>query len=208
MGPAMTGPALQRPGLSRQDVGLSRQDAGLSRQHPGPPGETDPVPADIVELIMADHRRIRRLRDVLYDAARHHGGPGPDWIPGDVWQQLADLLIAHTEAEEQICYLPMFGSGVRAAERTRDLAADHDDIRGIIGEASMQPVGSARWWRAVRAVLAVSAEHLEREARDILLGCLFESTMSHRRELGRQWCAFMAAWRRDATPKAASNLRS
>jgi Hemerythrin HHE cation binding domain len=175
---------------------------GPARQHPALSGGTVPVPADVIELIMADHRRIGRLGDVLYDTARHSRGPGLDWMPGDVWQQLADLLMVHTRAEEQICYLPIFGSGLRAAERMRDSVADHDDIREIIGEASMQPAGSTLWWRAVRTAVVVSAEHLEREERDILPACLLGLTMSRRKELGRQWCAFTAAWRRDATPEA------
>lgn len=170
---------------------------GPARSYPGPSGEI--VPADIIELIMADHRRIRRLCDVLHDAARHDGGTRPDWMPGHVWQRLADLLVAHTRAEEQTCYLSMFGSGARAAERMRDSVADHDDIREVIGEASTQSVGSVPWWRAVRTVLAASAEHLEREERDILPDCLLELTMSQRKELGRQWCACIAAWRRNAS---------
>jgi Hemerythrin HHE cation binding domain len=183
---------------------LTRNGARMTGPaHPylGPSGETGPVPADVIELIMADHRRIGRLSDVLYDAARRDGGRSPDWIPGHVWQRLADLLVIHTRAEEQICYLSMFGSGARAAEQMRDSVADHDDIREVIGEASVQSVGSVPWWRAVRTVIAVSAEHLEREERDILPGCLLELTMSRRKELGGQWCAFIAAWRRDdATP--------
>lgn len=174
---------------------------GSAHPYLGPSGETGPVPADVIELIMADHRRIGRLSDVLYDAARQDGGRGPDWMPGHVWQRLADLLVMHTQAEEQICYLSMFGSGAGAAERMRDSVADHDDIRAVIGEASVQPVGSVPWWRAVRTAIAVSAEHLEREERYILPGCLLELTMSRRKELGGQWCAFIAAWRRGAAPK-------
>jgi hypothetical protein len=43
--------------------------------------------------------------------------------------------------------------------------------------------------------MAVSAEHLEREERDVLPGCLLGLSMSRRKDLGRQWCAFMAAWK-------------
>ncbi len=60
--------------------------------------------ADIVELITADHRRIERLGRTLYDTARYDSQPRPDWMPGHVWERLADLLIAHTQAEEQTCY--------------------------------------------------------------------------------------------------------
>ena len=144
-------------------------------------------------------RRIGRLCRALYDTARDAGGPRPDWMLGHMWQRLADLLVAHTQAEEETCYLPLFGTGARATERIRDSIADHDDIRGIIGEAAAQPVGSAPWWRSVRTAMAVSAEHLEHEERDVWPDCLPGLSMSRRKQLGRQWCAFMAAWRPDAT---------
>jgi hypothetical protein len=187
MGPAVTGPARQHPGASDAACCVLIPGAGASQQ------------ADIIELILADHRRIGRLCRALYDTARDEGGPRPDWMLGHVWQRLADLLVAHTQAEDETCYLPLFGTGAQATERTRDPIADHHEIRGIIGKAAVQLVGSAPWWRTVRAVMAVSAEHLEHEERDVLPDCLPGLSMSRRKELGRQWCAFMAAWRPDAT---------
>jgi hypothetical protein len=56
--------------------------------------------ADIIELILADHRRIGRLCHALYDTARE---PRPDWMPGHIWQRLAALLVADTQAEEETC---------------------------------------------------------------------------------------------------------
>ena len=182
----MTAPARQDPGASDTTRYILSPGPGASRQ------------ADIIELILADHRRIGRLCHALYDAARYTG-PKPDWMPGHMWQRLADLLVAHTQAEEETCYLPLLGTGAPAAERIRDSIGDHDEIRGVIGEAAAQPVGSAPWWRTVRTAMAVSAEHLEHEERDVLPECLPGLSMSQRRELGRQWCAFMAAWRPDAT---------
>jgi hypothetical protein len=187
MGPVVTGPARQHHGASEAARYVLITGAEATRQ------------ADIIELILADHRRIGRLCHALYDTARYEGGPRPDWMLGHVWQRLADLLVAHTQAEEETCYLPLVGTGASATERIRDSIADHDEIRGIIGEAAVQPVGSAPWWRRVRAVMAVSAKHLEHEERDVLPDCLPGLSMSRRKELGRQWCAFMAAWRPDAT---------
>jgi len=183
----MTGPARQHGDASDATRHVLIADAGAIRQ------------ADIIELIMADHRRIRRLGRALYDTARYDGSPRPDWMLGHVWQRLADLLVAHTQAEEETCYLPLSGSEAQATGRMRDWIADHEDIRGIIGEATVQPVGSAPWWRTVRTVMAVSAEHLEHEEREVLPDCLPGLSMSRRKQLGRQWCAFMAAWRPDAT---------
>ena len=182
MGPAVTGPARQHPG------------GPDGTRHVLIPGTEVGRQADVIELILADHRRIGRLATVLSDTARYDDGPRPGWTLGHVWHRLADLLVAHTQAEEETCYQPGFGMGGQAAERIQDSLADHDDIREIIGDAAAQPVGSAPWWRTVRTVMAVSAEHLEREERDVLPGFLPGLSSSRRMELGRRWCAFMAAW--------------
>ena len=173
------------------------ETASHHREAPGDLRRYIPVPdaaanlsADIAELIMADHRRIRRLCDAVYDAARPGGQPGPDWMLAHVWQRLADLLIAHTRAEEETCY-----ASIRATGRMRDPIADHEDIRKMISEAARHPVGSAPWWHAVSTVIEVSTEHHEREERDILPRYIKGLALTRRKELGRQWCAFMAAWR-------------
>lgn len=147
---------------------------------------------------MADHRRIRRLCRVLDDAVRWERDSGPGWMLDSAWERLAAVLAGHTRAEEEVCYLPMFGRLPGAAGIRREAIADHDDIREAIGEASLQRAGSAGWWRAVRAVVATSIDHLDREEADVLAGSLLRVTMTRRYELGRQWCAFIAATRRDA----------
>jgi hypothetical protein len=169
----------------------------VSRRADGRPGG---APADVIELIMADHRRIRRFREVLDDAVR--GGPasGSGWMLAHVWERVTDLLDSHTQAEEEICYLSMFGPGSRLGEWRRDAVADHDDIREAIEEALLQPVGSALWWTAARAALAVSADHLDREERDMMVSWLPRLTMRRRLELGRQWLGFVAARRLELAP--------
>lgn len=168
------------------------------REYPQPPGRavrpsSGPV-ADVAELIMADHRRIRRMRGVFDDAIRG-AASGSAWVPGHVWERLAELLEVHISAEEEICYLPMSRSRPHPAEWRQAAVADHDEIREAIGEAALQPAGSALWWAAVRSALAISANQLDREERDVLSGWLPRLTMSQRHELGRQWLAFVSAWR-------------
>jgi Hemerythrin HHE cation binding domain len=162
----------------------------------GPPSG---APADISELVMADHRRIRRLSAVLDDATRRDGAL--DSMFAYAWRRLASLLEAHAAAEEEICYLPMFRFGPDAAEDRRAAIADHDDIREAIKEASLHRPGSGPWRRAVRAALAVNADHIDREEHGLLAEGLVGLTMAQRRELGRQWRAFVAAWRLDAAPR-------
>lgn len=99
MGLAVTGPARQDPGASDATRHVLIAGTGAIRQ------------ADIIELILADHRRIRRLCHALDNTARYDGSPRPDSMLSHVWQRLADLLVAHTQAEEETCYLSLFGTG-------------------------------------------------------------------------------------------------
>lgn len=156
-------------------------------------------PADISELVMADHRRIRRLSAALDDAARWDGGSGSTLA--HAWLRLAGLLEVHTAAEEEICYLPMSRYRPGAAEDRHAAIADHDDIREAIREASLHQPGSGPWRRAVRAALACNADHLDREEHGLLAESLADLSMAQRRELGRQWRAFVAAWRLDAASR-------
>lgn len=156
---------------------------------------------------MADHRKIRRLREVLDDAARHGAASSSDWILAHIWDRLAELLEGHTWAEEEICYLPMSGSSLHPEERRRDAVADHEDIREAIVETKLQPIGSALWWRSARAVLAVSVSHLDREENDMLAGWLPGLTMARRLELGHQWLAFIAARRLEDAEASGTNVR-
>jgi Hemerythrin HHE cation binding domain len=191
MGSSMTGPARRYPAASGEIRLVPVPNAGSN------------VSADIVELIMADHRRIGRLCAAVYDTARHSDQSGPDWMLGHAWQRLADLLVAHTRAEEETCYASLVSAGPRA---TGAPVADHEDIRALIGEASVHPVGSVPWWHTVETVIEVSTEHHEREERDILPACVLGLGLNRRKELGRQWYAYMAAWRRDQHPETGPAL--
>jgi Hemerythrin HHE cation binding domain len=178
----------------------------ISQQHlrsAGQAGEIRTVrrqPADVIELILADHRRIRRLCEALEDAARWSGETGRDWMLADIWQRLASILEAHARAEEEVCYAPMLWCDPGSASQRRASIADHDEIREAISEAFLQHTGSRLWCGAVRAVLETTVEHIDLEERTLLTDWLPRLTMSRRRELGRQWAAFIAAWKLDAAP--------
>ncbi len=123
-------------------------------------------------------------------------------MPGHVWERLAGLLEEHTRAKEEICYLPVLRRLPHATECRQEAIADHEDIREAISEAALQRVGSVPWWRAVRAVVASSIDHIDREETDVLAEFPLTVTITRRRELGRQWRAFIAAWRLDTAPRA------
>jgi len=186
-------------------LALSQHNPGPSARARGIPGPGR-QPGDVIELIMADHRRIRRLCQALDDAVSWSGSSGPDWIPAHVWQRLASLLDAHMRAEEEICHLPMYAGHAHAAERW-EAVADHDDIREAISEARLRPAGSRLWGAAVGAALVITAGHLDREERGPLAASLPRLTMRQRRELGTQYAGFITAWTLDAAGAAGIHHR-
>jgi hypothetical protein len=154
---------------------------------------------DVIDLILADHRRIRRLQGALRDLARS-GDADTRCGLAEAWQRLAELLEAHCAAEEEICHLAMFGAGPKSTTQAMEAVADHDDIREAIGEADLESVGSPCWWRAVSAALNVSARHMDTEERGMLADCGRRWSAAKRRKLGLQWSRYIAARRRDADP--------
>jgi hypothetical protein len=147
--------------------------------------------ADIIELILADHRRIRRLLGAL--EAGWSGTGSPAWRAGPVWRRLAEILVLHAEAEQEICYLALYGCGGEAAARLRDAIADDEDICAAVQEASLQAVASPAWWRAVTAVLRLSHGHMDEEEGTALACFARRAAPELRRELGQQWERFTAA---------------
>lgn len=170
------------------------------QQHPASPARplllraAKVPPADIIELVLADHRRIVRLRDAL-GAAGRGSGSGTGWMLAHAGQRLAEVLAAHLQAEQEICYLSMFGAGRH--REWREAMADDDDVHYAICEAGLQRPGTAGWRRAVRAAAAAGTRHVERAQAGPLARWQSRLTASQRRELGRQWSAFIAARARD-----------
>lgn len=110
--------------------------AGASQWRPDGKG---PQLADIIEVILADDKRIRRLLRALDDSARCGEDPYAGWMLAPVWCRLADLLEMHAEAEEEICYLTLFGQG-RTRTPARTTSARTYGKR-------LHAAGSAIWWR-------------------------------------------------------------
>jgi hypothetical protein len=150
--------------------------------------------ADIIDMILSDHHRIRRLTARLARAHRYPPQFCPSCTVAGLWGQLADLLEVHTRAEEEICCLPMFDSGQTGTGQLDDTLADHADIREAADEARLQPPGSALWWLAVNSALSACTDHLNREENGVLAAFANRADPALRQAMGRQWSAFRTAW--------------
>ena len=157
--------------------------------------------ADIIEVILADHKRIRRMLGALDNAASYGEDPCAGWMLAPVWCRLADLLELHAEAEEEICYLALFGQGRPRPRRCRTRSPTMTTYAKRVREAGVHAAGSALWWRAVASALWASSDHVAREQRGALAAFGRRAAPALRNELCRQWAAFIAARTRDATPE-------
>ena len=153
--------------------------------------------ADVILLIRADHQRICALLDALHDLTRGRCAGRATASLAGTWRQLRALLGLHTEAEEEICFIALFGQGPEAAAQMREAIADHEDIREAVREADLQPIGSAAWWRTVTAIRRAASQHIAREEQGPLAAFARSAAPGLREELGRQWLSFVAARLRD-----------
>ena len=153
--------------------------------------------ADIIQLIQADHQRICALLDALDDLRRYRGAAGTTASLARTWAQLRGLLDLHTEAEEEICFITLYGRGAEPAARMREVIADHEDIREAVQEAGLQPTGSAAWWRLVTAIRRSASQHIVREEQGLLAAFAGRAAPGQCEELGRQWLSFVGARVRD-----------
>jgi hypothetical protein len=147
--------------------------------------------ADIVELILADHARIRKLLADIESA------PGVADVTNyraelpDRWEALAALLEVHADAADEIGFPALFG---RAMTVARDNArATHDDIREAVGETRLYPAGSRSWRLAVFAARAAAMDHIHDLESGALVRFRRDASVQTREALGRQWMAFVAA---------------
>jgi hypothetical protein len=153
---------------------------------------------DLVELVRGDHARIGRLFKELGGAAEN-----PARL-AELWTELAEVLLAHVGAYEEICHLPLRRALPGSGPSTRDIHAHNLDICDAVAEARLQPVGSARWWLAVRAARAAADRHISSVEADFLPGFARQAPESARRELGRHWSRYMAALSHDLRDGARS----
>lgn len=148
-------------------------------------------PMDITELILDDHRELRRLFSLLeeVDAAD---------VPAltAIWARLHGLLDTHAEAEERHFYprLMQIGRGANdapsAADETKDAIEDHNKIRDTAAAVDRFEVGSKEWFAAVGKANEANSHHMAEEERQGLTDFRRRATLEERHALGVRFIAF------------------
>lgn len=162
--------------------------------------------ADITSLIWASHQHILCWQARL-GQLRQRGGQAPGPGLAATWDTAASLIDLHMRAEDEICGPALYGTGSRGRALARQNEAAHAGIREMIGETSLQPLGSARWWELATLTLAAWARHCDDEKHGPTAECRRRASPALRGQLARQWRAFREARIRDqAYPDAPSEL--
>jgi hypothetical protein len=141
---------------------------------------------DLVELVRGDHARICRLFEELTEAA----GDPPRLAA--LWAELAESLLAHVGAFQEICQLPLGRAAPGSGPGAPDVDAQKYDICEAVAEARLQATGSTGWWLAVRAAQVATDRHVSSVETGPLPRFARQVPESARRELGRQWNQYMA----------------
>ncbi|MGI8449591.1 MAG: hypothetical protein ACR2MP_20915 [Streptosporangiaceae bacterium] len=158
---------------------------------------------DVLELIIGDHQRIRRLLEALDDAARYAACDergSPEWTLAAVWARIDTLLTLHADVEQEICFLPIYRGRTDWLKDLGDATAVLNDIQDAVAETRLQKAGSPTWWRAADAVRRSTCAHILATEDGPLADFPARSSARLRQQLSRQWVAFAAARRRDTDP--------
>jgi hypothetical protein len=164
--------------------------------------------ADIIEVVLADHDRIRRLMGALDNAARYGELGGAGWVVAQAWHRLAGLLDVHTAAEAEIWYPAVSRLELPAGAGLREAVAGHDRIRAALQQASRLDIGSRPWWSTVTVLLRECSGHLDGFDSRAVSDLSGQLTFSARITLGDQWDSFVATRARaEPRPPAGQWLR-
>ena len=155
---------------------------------------TDPTPGgastadtrDVVDLILADHREFERLFRALRNREEDRAAR---------LRELADLLVAHAQAEELEVY-PVLKS--EAPEEREEIEHSYDEhTEGHEALAAVQAVGdvtSEEFEEALEELVENVNHHLDEEERDVLNAARENVAADVREQLGEAFLRTREEW--------------
>jgi hemerythrin superfamily protein len=137
------------------------------------------MPADVVDLIMQDHREVERLFDELKDNPEKR----PNLLP-----VLTTLLTAHSRAEEAEVY-PVAAAEAGEKEEVSHSQQEHIEADQLLAKLATTDPASAAFDKTLRNLIDAVSHHVEEEETKVLPG--MRSTLSDQRrtELGEAFLA-------------------
>lgn len=125
------------------------------------PGGADTVDTrDVVELILADHREFERLMRALRNREEDRAVR---------LRELADLLVAHAEAEEREVYPTLKRRAPEEAEEIEHGSEEHSEgHEALAGLQDADPEDDDAFEEALEELVETVNHHLDEEERDVL----------------------------------------
>jgi hemerythrin-like domain-containing protein len=132
---------------------------------------------DVVELILADHREFERLFRALRNREEDRAAR---------LNELADLLVAHAEAEEREVYPKL---EKRAPEEAEEIEHSHEEHseghEKLLAVLRVEDVDGEDFEEALEELVETVNHHLDEEERDVLNAARESVPDAERAELGR-----------------------
>jgi hemerythrin-like domain-containing protein len=135
--------------------------------------------ADVVDLIMQDHREVERLFDELKD--------NPDKRKGLV-PVLTTLLSAHSRAEESAVY-PVAAAEADEADDVAHSQEEHVEADQLLAKLAATDPESAAFDKVLQNLIDAVSHHVEEEETKVLPGMRAKLSDKRRQELGEAFAA-------------------
>jgi hemerythrin-like domain-containing protein len=131
------------------------------------------VPDDVVDMIMADHREVERLFDLLENQPDQRARNLP---------VLSTLLIAHSRAEEAEVY-PAAKEEAGASEEVAHSQEEHVEAEQILERLKAADPNSTEFSRVLAELVEAVSHHVEEEESSVLPAMRTGLADSRRQEL-------------------------
>jgi hemerythrin superfamily protein len=136
---------------------------------------------DVVELILADHREFERLFRALRNREEDRAARRAE---------LADLLVAHAEAEEREVYPNLERHAPEAEDEIEHSHEEHSEgHEKLLDLLRVEDVDSEDFEEALEELVETVTHHLDEEERDVLNAARENVPDDTRVELGRAFLA-------------------
>ena len=139
--------------------------------------------SDIVNLILEDHKPLKRLIKIMKDSDKHSLSER-----SEAFAEFAPLLVVHAKPEEQVLYTYM-----KADEDLREGGFEGDvehQLADQLVEEIMRTNDEDLWSARVKVLAELVEHHIEEEEKDLLPDFKKESEPSERRALGQKFLLF------------------
>lgn len=129
---------------------------------------------DVVDLIMADHREVERLFDILKNKPEQRVLALPT---------VSALLIAHSRAEETEVY-PVAKAEADEEEEVAHSQHEHAEAEQILQRLGVSDPTTSDYGDLVQELIDAVKHHVEEEESEVLPGLRKQLTAARRQELG------------------------